>query len=277
MRRLRGKQERWLKRSCVILITAALVGVLIWTYCVQPSLSRAFDKASRKEIHAMTIGGVPFGMPYRIYAPRDAGEGRSYPVFLWLCGSGQCGTENVKQARYDLGIVDTLIEKQADNDYRCIIVAPQIPSESLATNGELLAGYMALVEKVQRQYHADTARLYVAGFSMGGDEIWELLERYPERIAAAVPICGGIGDPDAAEKFKDVPVWAFHGRLDLAYPVKTARAMVNALTAAGGNVRYTEYAFAGHVCWHLAYEEPELLPWIFSQTRHETETGSGYI
>ncbi|MDR1330064.1 MAG: hypothetical protein LBK23_10745, partial [Oscillospiraceae bacterium] len=151
-------EKRWFKRSSVILITAAIAGVLIWSYCLQPSVSRAFEQASRKEIYPMTLHGKPFDMPYRLSVPEDAGSGRSYPLFLWLCGSAQCGTDNVKQAVYDVGLVDELVEMK-DDDYRCIIIAPQIPTEALATDDELLAGYMGLVEQVQRQYGADAGRL----------------------------------------------------------------------------------------------------------------------
>jgi len=43
--------------------------------------------------------------------------------------------------------------------------------------------------------------------------------------------------------------------------------MVTAIRAVGGKVRYTEYAGTGHDCWTPASREPELLPWLFAQTR----------
>ena len=50
---------------------------------------------------------------------------------------------------------------------------------------------------------------------MGGYGIWDALARQPELFAAAAPICGG-GDPAVAARFKDVPLWAFHGDQDEA-------------------------------------------------------------
>ena len=54
-------------------------------------------------------------------------------------------------------------------------------------------------------------------------------------------------------------------------PVDNARAMVAALKAAGGTVRYTEYPDIGHDVWTKAFEEPELPAWLFAQKRHLVE------
>lgn len=42
------------------------------------------------------------------------------------------------------------------------------------------------------------------------------------------------------------PVWVFHGDADALVPVAEARQMVEALKAAGGNVKYTEHPGIGH-------------------------------
>ena len=46
--------------------------------------------------------------------------------------------------------------------------------------------------------------------------------------------------------------------------------MISAIRKSGGDPRYTEYADAGHAIAHLAYEKPELLPWMFAQKRSES-------
>jgi hypothetical protein len=43
--------------------------------------------------------------------------------------------------------------------------------------------------------------------------------------------------------------------------------MVAALTKAGGKPKYTEYKGEGHLIWTRVVNEPELLSWMFSQTR----------
>jgi len=60
-------------------------------------------------------------------------------------------------------------------------------------------------------------------------------------------------------------VWAFHGSDDPAVPVTESRKLVEALKAAGGNVRYTEYPGIGHNSWEKAYAESDLMPWLLAQ------------
>jgi predicted peptidase len=64
-----------------------------------------------------------------------------------------------------------------------------------------------------------------------------------------------------------VKVWVFHGARDTGMPVASARAAVAALQAAGGAIKYTEYADAGHEVWARAFAEPDLPAWLFAQRR----------
>jgi predicted peptidase len=62
-----------------------------------------------------------------------------------------------------------------------------------------------------------------------------------------------------------VPAWIFHGADDPIIPVAESRVMADALTRAGGDVRYTEYPGVAHDSWAPAYAEPELMPWMLSR------------
>ena len=52
-----------------------------------------------------------------------------------------------------------------------------------------------VVNAVEKEFNVDKNRIYVAGVSMGGYGVWDLITRYPDKFAAAIPICGG-GEPD---------------------------------------------------------------------------------
>jgi hypothetical protein len=41
--------------------------------------------------------------------------------------------------------------------------------------------------------------------------------------------------------------------------------MVEAIKAAGGDVRYSEYEGVGHNSWDRAYGEPEFFEWLLSK------------
>jgi dienelactone hydrolase len=85
-------------------------------------------------------------------------------------------------------------------------------------------------------------------------------------FAAAAPICGG-GDPSTVARFKNIPLWAFHGDEDKAVKVERTRAMIEALKTAGGEPKYTEYPGVGHDSWTATYKNPEFHQWLFTQRR----------
>jgi pimeloyl-ACP methyl ester carboxylesterase len=142
-----------------------------------------------------------------------------------------------------------------------------------------------LLDTLLGQYPIDTGRLYLTGMSRGGGITWGLISDYPNKFAAAVPVCGW-GDSSKAALIKHIPLWIFHGALDHSIPVSESREMIAALERAGATpvfteglsdsvvedrirngarLLYTEYPNAGHDIWSWAYSEPLLLPWVFQQ------------
>ena len=45
-----------------------------------------------------------------------------------------------------------------------------------------------LVEHLKKQYKIDESRIYASGFSMGGIKTWDLIQEYPDLLAAAAPM-----------------------------------------------------------------------------------------
>ena len=131
-----------------------------------------------------------------------------------------------------------------------------------------MALLIELLAEAERMFPIDPDRIYVTGLSMGGFGTWDLIARFPDRFAAAVPVCGG-GDPGTAPLIRDLPVWAFHGALDRVVPPSNSRVMVRALQEAGARPGYSEYPDVGHNSWTKAYEDPYLLPWLFEQHRQK--------
>ena len=110
---------------------------------------------------------------------------------------------------------------------------------------------------------------------MGGFATWELVARYPELFAAAVPICGG-GPIDRAETLKEIPVYAFHGRQDPIVPYCASADTVRAIRAAGGrSVFFKTYERGRHNIWDKAItfsgdeRNPALGEWLFTQRKNE--------
>ena len=246
---------------------------------IRASDSEAFTAESYRNSHNQT-------MPYRLFVPPTYDKHSDYPLVLWLCGSAGRGSNNLNQI--SLGnVLGSHVWTTPENQARhpCFVIAPQCPDgqEWLEPKDPVTKDLVAralgakpaapsllaleIVRDLQKRFRIDVRRLYVAGQSMGGSGTWSLIQAYPEMFAAAVPLCGA-GDPAQAAKLTKMPIWPFHGAQDPTVNVEGSRNMINAIRKAGGNPRYSEYPDTRHNVFTKAFNEPELLPWVFSQSRH---------
>jgi predicted peptidase len=225
-------------------------------------------------------GGI---LPYRILYPQNYNPDKQYPLLLFLHGSGERGSDNEKQLIHGSSM---FLEPENRNKFPAFVVFPQCPEDewwihfsqrqALDENPDLQESarfpasepmklVLELIDVLISELNVDNNRLYVMGLSMGGYGTFDLISRRPEKFAAAVPICGG-GNPGLAEKYAPhTSLWVFHGEEDTVVPAELSRTMVKAIEEAGGNVKYTEYKGVGHNSWDPAFEEEDLLPWIFDQ------------
>lgn len=227
------------------------------------------------------VSGKGVTMPFRLFIPSAEARGKPLPLIIYLHGAGGAGTDNLLQISggNTLGThVWTSSEMQARHP--AFVLAPQLPrlEQWGAPKSDELAPYAALVlevfEKVSREFSIDPNRVYLTGQSLGGRGVWDIVSKRPRLFAAAVPLCGD-GDAARVRNARTVPIWAFHGATDEVVPVAGSRALVAALRAAKGDVRYTEYPAAGHNVWTLAYVEPELREWLFKQRRADATRRNG--
>jgi predicted peptidase len=228
------------------------------------------------------VGTSKLRMPYRLLAPRELSFDAKYPLVVLFHGSGERGNDNEKQLANG---VRRFARPESRSQHPCFVLVPQCPTHlnnqptmwtgsreemhqlKLAPEPAApLRTALELLFMIQEKNPVDLDRVYIAGISMGGFATWEALIRQPQNFAAAIPVCGG-GDVSFADRIKDVPVWAFHGAEDPVVPVVCSRSMIESLTKAGGDPRYTEYPRVGHNSWDRAFDEPELLSWLFSQKR----------
>jgi predicted peptidase len=223
-----------------------------------------------------TKGEEP-ALPYRWHQPATLEAGRKYPLVLFLHGAGERGSDNQAQLKH--GVRAILRWAQAESQ-PCFLLAPQCPPDlwwcdidrttwrpaAAGNPNPVMRRVIALLDDTLATQPVDPARVYLTGISMGGYGSWWLLGHAPEKIAAAVPVCGG-GDPATAPRFKDVPLWVFHGDADPVVPPRTSREMVAALKKAGGKPQLTEYPGVGHDSWTATYDNPEVLRWLFAQRK----------
>lgn len=216
-------------------------------------------------------------LPYRFVKPLNYTENNEekYPLILFLHGAGERGNDNELQLTY----VDTVFGKEwFRNKYPSFVVLPQCPLEKrwvevdwkLPTHkqpehmSEQLQLVMKIIESVTKEFNVDTTRIYVIGLSMGGFGTWDLISRFPNKFAAAIPICGG-ADVSTACKIKNMPVWAFHGAKDKVVMVDRSRKMIEAMQKCGATPKYTEYKNSGHLIWNKVFANKKVWEWLFNQ------------
>lgn len=207
----------------------------------------SFEKVIEKTVSAQ----------YLAYLPQGYEEGEKFPLLLFLHGAGERG-DDIERVKIH-GPMKFLAQHE---QYPFILIAPQCPE------GEWWSLDMlkALVDEIVEKYKVDEDRVYLTGLSMGGYGTWMLACEEPERFAALIPICGG-GNHLLAYRIKQIPIWVFHGAQDTTVPLKASQDMVDAITQAGGNVKFTIYPEAGHDSWTETYNNPEIYDWLLSHTR----------
>lgn len=183
---------------------------------------------------------------------------RKWPLILFLHGAGEVGgtLEDLRKMAKTHSIPKVAAEKA---DFPFVAISPLCPKDREWT--DLHPSLINLLDKLKKKYRIDPERVYLTGLSMGGGGTWSLAMEYPERFAAIAPVCG-YGDTSKVGRIKELPVWAFHGEKDDIISIHYQQVLVNALKAAGGDVKFTVYPEVAHDAWVKAYETPELYDWF---------------
>ena len=219
---------------------------------------------------------------YRILYPVDFDESKTYPLVAFLHGMGERGSGNNKQLTHGSKLFADSLEK-----YPAVVIFPQCPENDYWANlsrpdeggrnriftfhtdrgpNPSLALVMDLMDEMIEKDFIDDDRVYVSGLSMGAMGAWELLWRMPEKIAAAIPICGG-GAREKAPEMINIPIWIFHGIKDDVVHPRYSTMMMKAIQAAGGKAKISLYPEANHNSWDPAFAEPKFLSWLFSKRK----------
>ncbi len=233
--------------------------------------------------YTTTVYGEEVTLKYRLWIPSDYDSSKEYPMITMIHGHGAQGTDNTTQLNVFKPLLSkmTTIENQATNP--CIMLIPQCRPNHKWVEVSHWAGHYSindfaispdlkavveLQDKIMQEYSVDEERQCVTGHSMGGLATWDLLCRYPTRYAAAMPLAGAGNDLEAAKNLTSVNVWATHGALDpVVYP-DVSIDMINAIQAAGGWAKYTEYPDKNHSAGAYTYQtEDDVVDFFMSARR----------
>jgi predicted peptidase len=215
---------------------------------------------------------------YRELTPLKTEAKKKYPLVIFLHGAGERGDDNEKQLVHGSQMFLNPYNRET---YPAYVLFPQCPESSFwafpdipkyagrGTAGQMAPAFKAVKEMID-EYIAmptvDPSRVYILGLSMGGMGTFDMVSRFPEIFAAAIPICGA-ASPGKIKAAKNVKFRIYHGDADPTVPVECSRAAYRELKEAGADVEYFEFAGCGHASWNPAFNQPDFMEWIFAQKK----------
>jgi len=257
------------KNKLLTVVSYCVMSLIVWTDVAQA------EEITMDSLEALTyFDSQGNSLPYRLLKPADYDPAKKYPLVVFLHGSGERGTDNHSHIISSKGAYEFI---NTAHDYAYFRLIPQCPINEKWSEldwevlpkpepTEPMRLVMELIEKFQREFSIEPARIYATGLSMGGMGTWDIVIRKPKLFAAAITVCGGY-DGTKASLIKDIPFWVFHGSDDPWVPVEGSRTMVKALKAQGARVKYVEYEGADHFIWERTYTDKKVIDWLFSQSK----------
>lgn len=178
------------------------------------------------------------GYNFWIYTPSDyESDTHPQPLMIFLHGASLCGNNLDRVRRY--GVLDAI---ERGKRIPMLVVAPQNPGGAWNP-----AKINDMLQWVEANYRVDTTRVYVLGMSLGGYGTMDFVGTYPEKVAAAMALCGGCSLKDVSG-LGQVPLWIMHGTADRAVSVQQSKRVVSQLEQSGNNklLRYFWVKGASH-------------------------------
>ena len=176
------------------------------------------------------------------------------PLVVFLHGRSLCGTDINRVMKYG-----TMSAIKRGLELDAYAIAPQNPGGAWSPDK-----IIKLVDWVAERYPIDTNRVYVLGMSLGGYGTIDFTAAYPDRIAAAIAMCGG-GSRRDLSGLNDVPLWILHGTADALVSVNESRKVKNKMEAAGSTslLRYEEWPGVDHGTYARMFYHPQTYEWLF--------------
>ena len=171
---------------------------------------------------------VKNGYNFLLYIPDSYTETTdTLPVIVCLHGKSRVGVDLNMITKY--GCVDAL---RRGTKINAIVICPQCQS----VGGWKAERVMNVVDFVYDRFRCDPDRLYVYGMSMGGWGTFKMVAEYPDRVAAAIAMCGGYTGRHV-ENMGKVPLWIIHGDSDEVTNKSFSTRIVDALEGGGNDTR----------------------------------------
>lgn len=216
-------------------------------------------------LHGMNQNRRNVRYEYLSYLPKEyeADAARRWPLVIYLHGGSDRGAD--LKRLYSSGIPDQVYRGR---EFPFLLLAPQCPEHLRWSTDDWFENFY---EEATARYRIDADRVYLTGPSLGGSGTWYIAARYPETFAAIAPISGFTSHLDYIDrnldKLADIPLWAFHGKLDTVVPFEETERIVRRLEGRNRSLKFSAEPEAGHWIHWQVYPGRELYDWLLRQDR----------
>ncbi len=201
---------------------------------------------------------VEGGYNFWVFSPDEYNTDKHpLPLIVFLHGASLCGNNLQKVRRY--GVLDAIDQGL---DMPMFVLAPQNPGGSWSPRK-----INDLIDWMEQNYAIDTTRIFVLGMSLGGYGTLDFVGTYPEKVAAAMALCGGTTLKDVSGMGK-LPLWIMHGTADRAVNIRESKKIVDSLIDAGNDrlLRYDWFKGASHGALARVFYMRETYDWLLSHS-----------
>lgn len=179
------------------------------------------------------------------------------PVLIFLHGRSLCGKDLYRVQRY--GPLDAI---KRGRNIPALVLAPQNPGSAWVPRK-----VDNVLEWVMERFNGDRNRIYVYGMSLGGYGTLDYAGTYPDKVAAAIGMCGGT-TLVSCDGLRRVPLWIIHGTADKAVSISNSKSVVKSMNQFGDTpLLYFDWLQDyDHGSLARIFYLPETYEWLFSHS-----------
>ena len=188
-----------------------------------------------KPLSSRHVGTTASHLGYIEHLPPNYADNpaQTFPLLIFNHGSGANASPLAEGGREPNAVLGALLTNSGPallifNDAwpepePMIVLSPQMIDFSF---DDPVERFDAFVQYALANYNVDASRVYVSGWSAGASISLAHAVLHHDRVAAVIPIAAGLPltateiFPDGYCDIENVPVWSFHGTLDLTIDVQ---------------------------------------------------------
>lgn len=234
------------------------------------------EKMAKYSLYAYENGDPTNRVKALLFTPKPVGM-NALPMVVYIPGNGELG--EVEGHFRQRAIFDCVTALEFQEKYPCFLLALTLPREATTLLGGMpgrptgmqraLREFVRELACRQKKPKVDLDRLYLTGFSYGGNGSYALAQHFPGEFAAVVPIAALPPLPEYFAKESPGNWWHFHNEGDYSrhgIDVRQIEEFGKLVNGAGGDFRVGTFPSEGHDAWTGAWREGEVWDWMFAKS-----------